>query len=133
MAALQNAVIEEWEAIPQTDIQYLIARMRRRLQEWREAGLRVVQLRRSPTTTNAVAGYELLPFVFNGVIVTGGEKKWGWRGPSCQLEIARGLSGMFGIYRYCSALPPLFLSACHDHPVENKREELVLPAPIHQS
>ncbi|KAG8271762.1 hypothetical protein J6590_056237 [Homalodisca vitripennis] len=32
---------------------------------------------------------ELLPFVFNGVIVTGGEKKWGWRGPSCQLEIAR--------------------------------------------
>ncbi|KAG8266206.1 hypothetical protein J6590_077078 [Homalodisca vitripennis] len=33
--------------------------------------------------------YELLPFVFNGVIVTGGEKKWGWRGPSCQLEIAR--------------------------------------------
>ncbi|KAG8267485.1 hypothetical protein J6590_051025 [Homalodisca vitripennis] len=31
----------------------------------------------------------LLPFVFNGVIVTGGEKKWGWRGPSCQLEIAR--------------------------------------------
>ncbi|KAG8284580.1 hypothetical protein J6590_083080 [Homalodisca vitripennis] len=33
--------------------------------------------------------HELLPFVFNGVIVTGGEKKWGWRGPSCQLEIAR--------------------------------------------
>ncbi|KAG8253584.1 hypothetical protein J6590_030860 [Homalodisca vitripennis] len=32
---------------------------------------------------------------------------------------------MFGIYRYCSALPPLFLSACHDHPIENKREELV--------
>ncbi|KAG8281288.1 hypothetical protein J6590_061624 [Homalodisca vitripennis] len=36
-----------------------------------------------------------------------------------------GLSGMFGIYRYCSALPPLFLSACHDHPIEHKREELV--------
>ncbi|KAG8261585.1 hypothetical protein J6590_070025 [Homalodisca vitripennis] len=35
---------------------------------------------------------ELLPFVFNGVIVTGGEKKWGWRGPSCQLEIARQLT-----------------------------------------
>ncbi|KAG8242691.1 hypothetical protein J6590_061271 [Homalodisca vitripennis] len=34
---------------------------------------------------------------------------------------------MFGIYRYCSALPPLFLSACHDHPIENKREELVPP------
>ncbi|KAG8299282.1 hypothetical protein J6590_104835, partial [Homalodisca vitripennis] len=32
---------------------------------------------------------------------------------------------MFGIYRYCSALPPLFLSACHDHPIEHKREELV--------
>ncbi|KAG8297901.1 hypothetical protein J6590_027062 [Homalodisca vitripennis] len=31
---------------------------------------------------------------------------------------------MFGIYRYCSALPPLFLSACHDHPIEHKREEL---------
>ncbi|KAG8248497.1 hypothetical protein J6590_038197 [Homalodisca vitripennis] len=36
--------------------------------------------------------HELLPFVFNGVIVTGGEKKWGWRGPSCQLEIARQLT-----------------------------------------
>ncbi|KAG8328551.1 hypothetical protein J6590_107886 [Homalodisca vitripennis] len=35
---------------------------------------------------------------------------------------------MFGIYRYCSALPPLFLSACLDHPIEHKREELV-PSP----
>ncbi|KAG8303531.1 hypothetical protein J6590_007190 [Homalodisca vitripennis] len=33
--------------------------------------------------------YELLPCVFNGAIMPGGEKDWGWRGPSCQLEIAR--------------------------------------------
>ncbi|KAG8276347.1 hypothetical protein J6590_067662 [Homalodisca vitripennis] len=47
----------------------------------------------SPPPVDGTGGtgleHELLPFVFNGVIVTGGEKKWGWRGPSCQLEIAR--------------------------------------------
>ncbi|KAG8265860.1 hypothetical protein J6590_084454 [Homalodisca vitripennis] len=32
---------------------------------------------------------------------------------------------MFGIYRYCSALPPLFLFAWHDRPIEHKREELM--------
>ncbi|KAG8266759.1 hypothetical protein J6590_065267 [Homalodisca vitripennis] len=156
---------------------------------------------------------------FNGVINRGGEKEWGWRGPSCQLQIARvrssshgviwawtlqarvnffskrassakrcaagkhrrvtktiarhfnnftnysfpcpcgfvclrlavnrsrpighvtlsanrklsclsrdycqlikttmSLSGIFGIYRYCSALSPLFLSASVDHPIKS--------------
>ncbi|KAG8252612.1 hypothetical protein J6590_053144 [Homalodisca vitripennis] len=32
---------------------------------------------------------------------------------------------MFGIYRYCSALPPLFLTTWHDRPIEHTREELV--------
>ncbi|KAG8251232.1 hypothetical protein J6590_083719, partial [Homalodisca vitripennis] len=41
--------------------------------------------------------------------------------------------GMFGIYRYCSALPPLFLSACHDHPIEHKREELVTVARLQRA
>ncbi|KAG8338602.1 hypothetical protein J6590_000274 [Homalodisca vitripennis] len=37
---------------------------------------------------------ELLMQQRNGVIKTGGVKEWGWRGPSCQLQIPVYLCGM---------------------------------------
>ncbi|KAG8328714.1 hypothetical protein J6590_103494 [Homalodisca vitripennis] len=37
----------------------------------------------------------------------------------------QGLSGIFGIYRYCPALPPLFLSTWLDRPILLLHEELV--------
>ncbi|KAG8270362.1 hypothetical protein J6590_087019 [Homalodisca vitripennis] len=59
--------------------------------------------------------------------------------PTAQIPV-KGLSGIFGIYRYCSALPPLFLSACHDQrapPVcvqwgdrDRRREKVGMEGPL---
>ncbi|KAG8324847.1 hypothetical protein J6590_082016, partial [Homalodisca vitripennis] len=38
------------------------------------------------------------------------------------------LSGIFGIYRYCSALSPLFLSASVDHPIKSQAYRVLLRA-----
>ncbi|KAG8242496.1 Endoplasmic reticulum metallopeptidase 1, partial [Homalodisca vitripennis] len=66
---------------------------------------------------------------FNGVINRGGEKEWGWRGPSCQLQIARvrssvcqEFSGFIGTARLCphSFSPPRLIT-----PLNLTREELV--------
>ncbi|KAG8329959.1 hypothetical protein J6590_074331 [Homalodisca vitripennis] len=78
---------------------------------------------------------------FNGAINRGGEKEWGWRGPSCQLQIARKsepfrtevaisrtyrvcqeFSGFIGTARLCphSFSPPRLIA-----PLKLRREELV--------
>ncbi|KAG8329614.1 hypothetical protein J6590_082354 [Homalodisca vitripennis] len=38
---------------------------------------------------HSVPVHELLMQRHNEVIATGGDNEWGWRGPSCQLQIAR--------------------------------------------
>ncbi|KAG8267536.1 hypothetical protein J6590_049188 [Homalodisca vitripennis] len=87
------------------------------------------QTRHLPLTTD-----EFLMHMKNGAIKPGGEKEWGWRGPSCQLQIARksepfrtevAISRMYRVCQefsgfigtYFSALPPLFLSAWLDRPI----------------